>query len=134
MRQDHAGQTHPDYPAAVHLRIVLETTKIPSVAGVLDPDAGLVGVRPFRSPRHTISDVGLIGGGIIPRPGEVSLSHNGVLFLNELPEFPRNVLEVMRQPLEDGTVRIARAAGSLTFPVRFLHSRRNEPVSLWLLQ
>src|SRR6266404_4264288 len=82
----------------------LETTKIHSVAGVLEPGAGLVGMRPFRNPHHTISDAGLIGGGVIPRPGEVSLSHNGVLFLDELPEFPRNVLEVMRQPLEDGTV------------------------------
>jgi magnesium chelatase family protein len=98
----------------------LDTTKIHSVAGVLDPGAGLVGVRPFRSPHHTISDAGLIGGGAIPRPGEVSLAHNGVLFLDELPEFPRNVLEVMRQPLEDGTVCIARAAMSLTFPARFM--------------
>jgi magnesium chelatase family protein len=98
----------------------LETTKIHSVAGVLDAGAGLVGVRPFRSPHHTISDAGLIGGGAVPRPGEVSLSHNGVLFLDELPEFPRNVLEVMRQPLEDGNVCIARAAMSLTFPARFM--------------
>ena len=98
----------------------LETTKIHSVAGVLDAGAGLVGVRPFRSPHHTISNAGLIGGGVVPRPGEVSLAHNGVLFLDELPEFPRNVLEVMRQPLEDGTVCIARAAMSLTFPARFM--------------
>jgi len=98
----------------------LETTKIHSVAGVLDSTTGLVGTRPFRSPHHTISDAGLIGGGMIPRPGEVSLAHNGVLFLDELPEFPRNVLEVMRQPLEDGSVTIARAAMSLTFPARFM--------------
>jgi len=98
----------------------LETTKIHSVAGVLEAGAGLVGVRPFRSPHHTISDAGLIGGGMVPRPGEVSLAHNGVLFLDELPEFPRNVLEVMRQPLEDGQVSIARAAMSLTFPARFM--------------
>ena len=80
----------------------LETTKIHSVAGVLDARAGLVGTRPYRAPHHTISDAGLIGGGAVPRPGEVSLAHNGVLFLDELPEFPRNVLEVMRQPLEEG--------------------------------
>jgi len=105
----------------------LETTKIHSVAGVLDHGAGLVGVRPFRNPHHTISDAGLIGGGVIPRPGEVSLSHNGVLFLDELPEFPRNVLEVMRQPLEDGTVCIARASMSLTFPARFMLAAAMNP-------
>jgi len=105
----------------------LETTKIHSVAGVLDARAGLVGLRPFRAPHHTISDAGLIGGGAIPRPGEVSLAHNGVLFLDELPEFPRNVLEVMRQPLEDGTVCIARAAMSLTFPARFMLAAAMNP-------
>lgn len=105
----------------------LETTKIHSVAGVLDPSTGLVGVRPFRAPHHTISDAGLIGGGMVPRPGEVSLAHNGVLFLDELPEFPRNVLEVMRQPLEDGTVCIARAAMSLTFPARFMLAAAMNP-------
>jgi magnesium chelatase family protein len=105
----------------------LETTKIHSVAGVLDANAGLVNTRPFRAPHHTISDAGLIGGGMIPRPGEVSLAHNGVLFLDELPEFPRNVLEVMRQPLEDGHVTIARAAMSLTFPARFMLAAAMNP-------
>ena len=105
----------------------LETTKIHSVAGVLDSGAGLVGARPFRAPHHTISDAGLIGGGAIPRPGEVSLAHNGVLFLDELPEFPRNVLEVMRQPLEDFNVCIARASMSLTFPARFMLAAAMNP-------
>ena len=105
----------------------LETTKIHSVAGVLDAAAGLVTQRPFRSPHHTISDAGLIGGGIIPRPGEVSLAHNGLLFLDELPEFPRNVLEVLRQPLEDHTVTIARAAMSLSFPARFMLAAAMNP-------
>jgi magnesium chelatase family protein len=109
------------------LEAALETTKIHSVAGVLDARAGLVGMRPFRAPHHTISDAGLIGGSMIPRPGEVSLAHNGVLFLDELPEFPRNVLEVMRQPLEDGTVCIARAAMSLAFPARFMLAAAMNP-------
>ena len=105
----------------------LETTKIHSVAGVLDASAGLVTQRPFRSPHHTISDAGLIGGGAVPRPGEVSLAHNGLLFLDELPEFPRNVLEVMRQPLEDHTVTIARASMSLNFPARFMLAAAMNP-------
>ena len=110
----------PSILAPLEFEEALETTKIHSVAGVLDKEQGLVRQRPFRSPHHTISDAGLIGGGMIPRPGEVSLAHNGLLFLDELPEFPRNVLEVMRQPLEDGTVTIARAAMSLSFPARFM--------------
>jgi len=98
----------------------LETTRIHSVIGLLPSEAGLIGARPFRSPHHTISDAGLVGGGSIPRPGEVSMAHNGVLFLDELPEFPRNVLEVLRQPLEDRRVTIARAQMTLTFPASFV--------------
>lgn len=98
----------------------LETTKIHSIAGTLLPHQALVARRPFRSPHHTISDAGLLGGGAHPMPGEVSLAHHGVLFLDELPEFHRNVLEVMRQPLEDAQVTIARAAASVTFPCRFM--------------
>ncbi len=98
----------------------IETTKIHSVAGVLGTNSALVVSRPFRSPHHTISDAGLIGGGTIPRPGEVSMSHNGVLFLDELPEFKKNALEVMRQPLEDGMVTISRVLTSLTYPSRFM--------------
>src|SRR5580698_2345885 len=117
----------PSILAPLRFEEALETTKIHSVAGVLDADRGLVTHRPFRSPHHTISDAGLIGGGMIPRPGEVSLAHNGLLFLDELPEFPRNVLEVLRQPLEDGTVTIARASMSLTFPARFMLAAAMNP-------
>ncbi|MEK7250701.1 MAG: YifB family Mg chelatase-like AAA ATPase, partial [Bacteroidota bacterium] len=98
----------------------LETTKIHSVAGILPPDTALVATRPFRSPHHTISDAALVGGGTIPRPGEISLSHHGVLFLDELPEFARNVLEVLRQPLEDGHVTISRSKLSVDFPANFM--------------
>jgi magnesium chelatase family protein len=117
----------PSILAPLTFEEALETTKIHSVAGVLDAARGLVAQRPFRAPHHTISDAGLIGGGAIPRPGEVSLAHNGLLFLDELPEFPRNVLEVMRQPLEDHTVTIARASMSLTFPARFMLAAAMNP-------
>jgi magnesium chelatase family protein len=109
------------------LEEAIETTRIHSVAGLLDDSRGIVGTRPFRSPHHTISDAGLIGGGAVPRPGEVSVGHNGVLFLDELPEFQRNVLEVMRQPLEDGCVTIARAALSVSFPSRFMLAAAMNP-------
>ncbi len=98
----------------------LETTKIHSVAGKLGREASLVSVRPFRSPHHTISDVALVGGGGFPQPGEISLAHNGVLFLDELPEFKRTVLEVMRQPLEERTVTISRAKFSIDYPASFM--------------
>jgi magnesium chelatase family protein len=98
----------------------LETTKIHSVAGRLDAGEGIVAKRPFRSPHHTISDAGLCGGGAFPKPGEISLAHNGVLFLDELPEFKRRVLEVMRQPIEEGRITISRARSTVTYPARFM--------------
>jgi magnesium chelatase family protein len=98
----------------------IETTKIHSASGLLNEARAFVATRPFRSPHHTISDAGLLGGGTNPGPGEVSLAHHGVLFLDELPEFRRSTLEVMRQPLEDGKVTISRAAGSMTFPAQFM--------------
>jgi len=110
----------PSILPPLSLEEALETTKIHSIAGVLPSHQALVARRPFRTPHHTISDAGLLGGGSHPMPGEVSLSHHGVLFLDELPEFHRNVLEVMRQPLEDGIVTISRAAASLSFPCRFM--------------
>jgi magnesium chelatase family protein len=103
---------------AMTLAEAIETTRIHSVAGLTDGRTALVTTRPFRAPHHTISDVALIGGGQIPMPGEVSLAHHGILFLDELPEFKRHVLEVLRQPLEDGLVTIARASMSVTFPAR----------------
>ncbi len=117
----------PSILPAMSLAEALETTKIHSVAGLLRAGESLIAVRPFRAPHHTISDAGLIGGGSYPRPGEVSLAHHGVLFLDELPEFRKNVLEVLRQPMEDGAVTLSRAITSLTFPARFMLAAAMNP-------
>jgi magnesium chelatase family protein len=109
----------PSILPCLSLEESVETTKIHSVAGVLGPGSGLIRRRPFRAPHHTVSYAGLVGGGINLRPGEVSLAHHGVLFLDELPEFRRDVLEVLRQPMEEGSVSIARAARTLVYPARF---------------
>ena len=105
----------------------LETSRIHSVLGMLSGGEPLLNARPFRAPHHTVSDVALIGGGKNPRPGEISLAHNGVLFLDELPEFKRNVLEVLRQPLENGEIVVSRASGSCTFPARFMLAAAMNP-------
>jgi magnesium chelatase family protein len=110
----------PSILPPLNLHEALETTKIHSVAGKMGKNASLISVRPFRSPHHTISDVALVGGGGNPQPGEISLAHNGVLFLDELPEFKRTVLEVLRQPLEDRIVTISRAKTSVTYPASFM--------------
>jgi len=105
----------------------LETTKIHSVAGILNKEFALITERPFRSPHHTVSDAALVGGGSFPRPGEISFAHHGVLFLDELPEFPKNVLEVMRQPLEDAKVTVSRSKMSLEFPANFMLAAAMNP-------
>ena len=117
----------------LNLHEALETTKIHSVAGKLPENTTLVSKRPFRSPHHTISDVALVGGGGIPQPGEISLAHNGVLFLDELPEFKRTVLEVMRQPMEERKVTISRAKVAVDFPASFVFDSQYEPMSMRLL-
>ncbi len=110
----------PSILPPLNLEEALETTKIHSVSGILGQHTALVSSRPFRSPHHTISDAGLVGGGTYPQPGEISLAHNGVLFLDELPEFKRSVLEVMRQPMEARVVTISRARISVDFPASFM--------------
>jgi magnesium chelatase family protein len=121
-RQDHAGQAHAHHPAAP------DPARSPGnhqgafgeLANLLGGHASLVALRPFRSPHHTISDVALVGGGTIPHPGEISLAHNGILFLDELPEFKRTVLEVLRQPLEERRITVSRARVTVDFPSSFL--------------
>jgi magnesium chelatase family protein len=104
----------------------LEATKVYSVRGLLPADTPLLRQRPFRAPHHSTSAVGLIGGGSWPRPGEISLAHRGVLFLDELPEFPGSMLEALRQPLEDRQINLARAAGTVTFPANFTLTKASQ--------
>jgi len=114
------AQRLPGILPALSLNESLEVTRVYSILGLLSNDFPLITRRPFRGPHHTISDAGIVGGGTFPRPGEISLAHNGVLFLDELPEFRKNVLEALRQPMESGAVVISRAQGSITFPARFM--------------
>jgi len=117
----------PTILPSLSLEEAIQTTKIHSIAGTLARRKALMATRAFRSPHHTVSDAGLIGGGTIPKPGEVSLAHHGVLFLDEFPEFNKNVLEVLRQPLEDGMVTIARVQSTLTFPAQFMLAAAMNP-------
>lgn len=121
------AQRIPTILPALTFEEALETTKVHSIAGVLEPGTSLVTTRPFRSPHHTVSPIGLIGGGSNPKPGEVSIAHNGVLFLDELPEFQRLAIEVLRQPLEDGVVNITRANTSCTYPSNILLAASMNP-------
>ena len=114
------AQRVPSILPPMHIEEAIESSKIHSVLGLLPHDSPFLTERPYRAPHHTISDAGLLGGQTVPTPGEISLAHNGVLFLDELPEFKRNVLEVLRQPLENGEVTISRAAGTYTFPANFM--------------
>ena len=114
------AQRLPTILPDLSLEEALETTKIHSILGLLSPDRPFITQRPFRAPHHTSSAIALVGGGPDPRPGEISLAHHGVLFLDELPEFHRDVLESLRQPLEEGTVSIARAKRAVVFPARFM--------------
>ncbi|MCS7082826.1 MAG: YifB family Mg chelatase-like AAA ATPase [Bacteroidetes bacterium] len=114
------AQRLPTILPPLTLEEALETTKIHSIAGKLPAGTALIGVRPFRAPHHTISDAGLVGGGSTPMPGEISLAHNGVLFLDELPEFPRSVLELLRQPLEERRITLSRARTAVTYPANFM--------------
>lgn len=114
------ARAFPSILPALSLEEALEVTKIYSIVGLLDSEKSLITARPFRAPHHSASAVGLLGGGNMVKPGEISLSHRGVLFLDELPEFPRHVLESLRQPLEDHKITVSRASGSLTFPAQFI--------------
>lgn len=127
------ARSMPSIMPALTNNEALEVTKIYSVSGLLPSSSPLISYRPFRSPHYTISNAGLVGGGSIPKPGEITLSHRGVLFLDELPEFGHTVLEVLRQPIEDKIVTISRAKGSITYPANFLagaKSRRSSSILL----
>ena len=123
------ARSTPSILPAMTVEEALEVTKVYSIAGILPPDTPIIRHRPFRAPHHTISHAGLVGGGHWPRPGEISLAHRGVLFLDELPEFGTRTLEGLRQPIEDHKVVISRAAGTLTFPSNFIFMAAMNPCS-----